>query len=826
MHESKYLIKQGIKPSVAPLAAAVALGLGSTGVQSATITVTTLADGSVPGQCTLRDAIQAANTDTVVAGCSAGAGPDEIVFSPGLTGTITLTEGMLTVVAPATITGPGAELLTIDGNASNRHFATNSMLSLSNLRLANGYTNDSFYGGSAIIAQGALLELDNCVIESNVSGDVAYGGAITAMNSLVEIGSCRFEGNQTQTASRGGFPPAMGAAILAANSGVTIYESDFVNNQSDFFGGAVAAMGGSIVTIAESLFSGNSAYLGGAITAIQGATINLYDSLVSGNQAVVGGGLLVSDNAAAYLVNTAVRGNMAIGGGGMTIGLGYGSTDPKPLGHWMSELERGGGLPIQGPGNLSMTGGDVRDNTAYIFGGGVLSKYESQTSFESVSIRGNSASSLEEEPLARIGSGSLADHIPLGKGSGIPPGAGGGMALIGGSENYLIDVVLRDNVAPQGGGLMVANQAIAALGNSTVTDNQAIYGGGLQAGYIEQFIVVEAPPPDRGGISYDAAVITIDSIISGNHAVIGAGQFLVDGGVGLSKYTTVNGNTAVYHGGGIATYAATLSFKYGEVSNNSATQGGGLSGIVCNASIGGSTIANNSASFIAGGAMLNGCVSSLSHSLIAGNTAAAYIGGLMLTGAPTVSNTTVTNNSAPFVGGLFANGLDAEFLTVSHNQATALPVTGAVPDGLGIRGGPEANPGGALIRAEGLDVAIDSSLFANNIGPDNDLFITVEAPAVATLDYSLIQVPGSPLPVGTGNLTGQDPLLGPLTNNGGRTLTRALLAGSPAINAGNPVTEVEFDQRLAPWPRVFDGRADIGAFEFAIDGIFHDRFEQ
>jgi hypothetical protein len=64
-----------------------------------------------------------------------------------------------------------------------------------------------------------------------------------------------------------------------------------------------------------------------------------------------------------------------------------------------------------------------------------------------------------------------------------------------------------------------------------------------------------------------------------------------------------------------------------------------------------------------------------------------------------------------------------------------------------------------------------------------------------------------------------DPLLGPLTFNGGPTMTHALLAGSPAINSGDPaamggVGNVPLlDQRGAPFARVAGGRIDIGAIE-------------
>lgn len=68
----------------------------------------------------------------------------------------------------------------------------------------------------------------------------------------------------------------------------------------------------------------------------------------------------------------------------------------------------------------------------------------------------------------------------------------------------------------------------------------------------------------------------------------------------------------------------------------------------------------------------------------------------------------------------------------------------------------------------------------------------------------------------SGALTG-DPLLGPLANNGGPTQTMALLAGSPAINAGDnticaapPVNGL--DQRGVKRPQELI--CDIGAFEW------------
>ena len=58
-----------------------------------------------------------------------------------------------------------------------------------------------------------------------------------------------------------------------------------------------------------------------------------------------------------------------------------------------------------------------------------------------------------------------------------------------------------------------------------------------------------------------------------------------------------------------------------------------------------------------------------------------------------------------------------------------------------------------------------------------------------------------------------DPLLGPLADNGGPTFTHALLAGSPAIDAGSNPAALANDQRGPGFSRVSGAQADVGAFE-------------
>jgi hypothetical protein len=66
---------------------------------------------------------------------------------------------------------------------------------------------------------------------------------------------------------------------------------------------------------------------------------------------------------------------------------------------------------------------------------------------------------------------------------------------------------------------------------------------------------------------------------------------------------------------------------------------------------------------------------------------------------------------------------------------------------------------------------------------------------------------------GPGDQINTDPMLGPLQNNGGPTLTHALLPGSQAIDTGDPsfAPPPFTDQR--GFPRVANGRIDKGSFE-------------
>ena len=81
---------------------------------------------------------------------------------------------------------------------------------------------------------------------------------------------------------------------------------------------------------------------------------------------------------------------------------------------------------------------------------------------------------------------------------------------------------------------------------------------------------------------------------------------------------------------------------------------------------------------------------------------------------------------------------------------------------------------------------------------------------VTSHGYNLSSDNGGGFLIATGDQINTDPLLGPLQNNGGPTFTHELLAGSPALDAGDPnfTPPPLYDQRGPGYHRVFNGRIE------------------
>ena len=294
-------------------------------------------------------------------------------------------------------------------------------------------------------------------------------------------------------------------------------------------------------------------------------------------------------------------------------------------------------------------------------------------------------------------------------------------------------------------------------------------------------------------------------------------------GPGASN-VAISGNNAVQVfsiGGGITVNISGVTIQNGSAPGY--TYGGGFEngGTL---TLSNSTVSGNSATYDVG-AIYNYGTLTLSNSTVSGNSATYAVGGIYNPGTLTLTNSTVSGNSSSFGGGIYNQGtLTLSNSTVSGNSASdaggiynygTLTLTNST-----VSGNSSSFAGGIYNQGP---LTAKNSIVANNSGGNCALYGTITSQGYNLSDDASCAFAGT----GDMNSTaaGLDP--GGLKANGGPTQTIALLGTSPAVDAiplspvnyctdtnGNPVTS---DQRGVTRPQ---GQAcDIGAFEMQI-GIY------
>ena len=175
--------------------------------------------------------------------------------------------------------------------------------------------------------------------------------------------------------------------------------------------------------------------------------------------------------------------------------------------------------------------------------------------------------------------------------------------------------------------------------------------------------------------------------------------------------------------------------------------------------------------------------------------AAALDGGSRLD----IVNSTISGNGPMSLPAVAVEGLASTTFTLRHSTLTDNETTDST------------------VAVHGTTALVSHTIVgANTPGPQGDL--RASGSVALTVDHSLIEQLAHPgvqtaVAAGSGNITGADPLLDPLADNGGRTLTHVPRAGSPILDSGNPAIAgaPATDQRGEE--RIRGAAIDIGAVE-------------
>ncbi len=359
-----------------------------------------------------------------------------------------------------------------------------------------------------------------------------------------------------------------------------------------------------------------------------------------------------------------------------------------------------------------------------------------------------------------------------------------------------------------GGGYRIftipAGQTVGISG-LTITNGDTQFGGGIHNG---------------GSLTVRFATITLNGNSTGTAA---AGGGIYNIGSLTLDHTTVSANGgAAFSVAGSGVYNEGLALvSYSTVADNFAYASDG------------SCFNTQSSSKSGGGGIYNRGIlrveySTVSNNLVSvhsnGNGMCAHGGGIYNWGGAQLFNSTISNNTAELTdtsmyvdtvrgGGVYNGGNpNGALLTIEHSTITGN--TNFDPFG-----GDHYQVGGGVFS--GFNGAFPETLnIRNSIIADN--FSKFEPDFHGALTSSSFNIFGNSdggIGYDDTDQLDVDPLLGSLADNGGPTLTHALLPGSPAIDAGDNTDAPDFDQRGPGFPRIVNGTIDIGAFEVQATGV-------
>ncbi len=617
-----------------------------------TIAVTTTADEiSTNNQCSLREAIQAANLNQVVDTCPAGSdGLDEIVLPAG---TYTLSRasmdpdpgesdngvGDFDVKSSMRITGAGREQTIIDGAGIDRVFKiintsndpARVQVTISGVTIRNGVTpvpNSWFdlagalparYSGGAILNSWARLT----IVDSLITGNRAQfsGSAILSLNSL-ELINTQVTGNLTRL--------------------------DLPNNMMSEWLDSLGLLprpetsGGAIVSMDQLVIMGSS-----------------IDDNVGGGVFNVNGESTVDTAVSAIISNSTINRN--------------------------SRVEFAGAGIINFGGTLIVEQSEVRENTAPDGGAGILAVSDSGT---------DALGSYSYSSAVTISDSTIADNETAASGGGIVVTSGPDQS--GNATNALTvtnSLISGNQAGLDGGGIVISDtQAVFLLEDSTVSGNTALagemngqqsfgYGGIASTGIatIRNSTIsgnsASTPRGHGGGIGNDGTMTIIGGAVRDNQATFAGGIYNSPNGTLTTTDVTIEDNRAQYAGGGLRN-DGTLMISGGTIGTNSVT--------------GTPNEPEKVDDLARGGGILNlGTLTISNGTQIRGNI--AYFGGGIANTACTLATTdSKTNEVLPFGGTRLPGQVSLTDVTLGENVAT-------------LWGGAIANEGALNINSATLD---------------------------------------------------------------------------------------------------------------------------
>lgn len=784
-------------------------------------TVTNLNDS---GSGSLRAAIASANGSV---------GADTISFA--VTGTILLSSGELLITDSVTITGPGADQLALSGNnQAFRVFAVDDLtasfidVAISDLTIRDGGNGIAALDGAGVRSS-ENLTMSGVIVTGNEAGSQGgggiqiYGGNFVLQNSAIidnranQGAGVELFGNShliINTTVSGNEATGHGGGVLALIGPTTVRNSTITMNRCDADGNGVGVNGGAggnpdLLTAYNTIVAGN--FIGTGTQPYDAANLNSSSSynLIGFAGADVGltngvNGNIVGVNGSGLRdINTILNTTLANNGGRTPTHALVAGSAALNSGSNAQALTATGGLLVNDQRGTPMprTSGSAVDIGAYeLFAGPII------------------VSTTVDELDSNLAAGDLSLREAIALANGTP---GANVITFAGSTNgtefdlQLGQMLISDavTITGNGSGLTVIDaQQLSRIffvtdtagdvtlqsmklrrGRTTGSNadfNDSTFGGGA------------VRTLSAGTLTFSNCIVTENStsgLQASGGAVVGwTGMIQVDQSTFSGNGTTGNDGAGGAISAKFGPVIVTRSIFDGNSTLGTSAVGGAIFAVVSDITISDSTFSSNQTSGVGaqGGAVFNQQRSiTITNSTFSGNSTSGFDadgGAVMGAYAPmTIRQSTFSGNST---AGVFADGgaiftLSGAFSLI---QSTVI-------------GNSSLNERGGGVFVGSAPSVVRNSIIAantdNGTAPDflqgSTLLLTIGNSLIGRNNGTGLSATGVNAPDGRGNFVGGatpvlaiNPLAGFLQSNGGATLTRALLPGSPALDRGASIADI------------------------------------
>jgi fibronectin-binding autotransporter adhesin len=393
----------------------------------------------------------------------------------------------------------------------------------------------------------------------------------------------------------------------------------------------------------------------------------------------------------------------------------------------------------------------------------------------------------------------LLRNLVVEKNIAMNEGLGGGIANAG--TLAVIDSVVKENLARDGGGIYLSDDNYATFGSSLVVENVASFAGG-------------------GVFIRPGAKLFIQFGAIGNNNSDGFGGGISNFGILRADSAKVADNTAEYGGGFTSSGDGDIHLSNVTMAQNEATNTGGAIDSHGNRLLLERCAIPGTAAERAGAIVIRGEEEQnvrILESRIESNTAARTGAIRNEVSGVRIERSTISNNVSEVDAAISNSGASADMYiensTIRNNKGAFVAAAGRLRLFSATIVSNFTDPGGSALRGlAGADITSGRSIWHNPGSNNCALF----GRATVTSEQFNIDSDGTCSLAESSDLVA-DPLLDPLADNGGTTFTHTLMVGSPARDRGDGPLSVcpPIDQRGAERPQDGDGRraCDVGAVE-------------